>query len=152
MHCPSSRLVLAACGALVAFCLLACSGTQKALTEAAKRQTRQTELTKIGVAMHAYHEANKTLPADEQTFIAWLRESKPEVVSLVEKGPYTILYAPVDLVQAAVQGFDSSKVVMGYENEAGLDGQRLVLFANTTVDLVPEADFKAKPRLNAWKK
>src|SRR5262245_13005774 len=123
-----SRVVAFVCGTAVVACLLACGAPQK-MREAAERQKRRNDLLMVGLTYHNYHDANGKLPPDQQALLQWAQKSAPEVVSIVQSGQYTFLYAPVRIPEIT-EG--ASNTVIGYENQP-LSGGRLVLMADASV-------------------
>jgi hypothetical protein len=117
--------------------------------EAAERQKRMNDLRQVGIAFQNYHEANRTFPPDEATFVKWAQTNAPEVVPIVQSGQYTILYGAVT-IPALVAGDGTSNTVIGYDNFP-LGGNRAVLTADGMAQPMTEAEFAAKPRLKARK-
>ena len=131
------------CGTALLACLVACGG----VTTARERVKRSNDLHKVGIAFHNYHDANRTFPPDEATFLKWAQANNPEVVPIVQSGQYTILYAPVRITEIT-EG--ASNVVIAYDNEP-LGGSRVVVMADGAPQILTEAEFAGKPRLKAKK-
>ena len=112
--------------------------------ELASLAKRKNDLAQVGIAMHNYHETNKTLPPDKQAFVDFLQKSDPSTASIVNGGQYTFYYAKVP-PPALTEG--THTVVVRGANQTGSDGRRLVLFADNHVDLLNDAEFNAKPKL-----